>query len=165
MSEKSWKNWLGELIINRALFLLQNQCGKGYYKAEHLYLHLQLHDKNFWRQCDHCDFKTKSRNTISSHVQRHFKESNRRYMCSQCPKSFAINGELKKHTFLLHKQSDKGCYYCTGCEFCFLFKSEYKQHVDKCNGPTGKKWPIHSTRIRRVDVHKDCQILQLPKNY
>lgn len=123
-----------------------------------------MHDKNFWRQCDHCAFKTKSRNTIANHIQRHFKDSNK-FMCSQCPKSFAISALLRKHSFLLHKQCESGCYYCKNCNYCFLFKTEYKQHIDKkCNGPTGKKWPIHSTRIRRNDLHRDCQIIELPKN-
>lgn len=77
--------------------------------------------------------------------------------CNICGK--LVNAcALKKHIFLIHKQTTKPCNYCRTCDYVFLFEKEFLYHVDKCNGIDGKKIPADATRIRRADLDPKCHI-------
>lgn len=106
--------------------------------------------------CDLCGFKGKNKALIWSHMRKHCDTS--KAVCEFC--SIKV-WDLKCHYFRVHKSSEAGCYYCKTCDYCFLHRSQFLQHINRCNGPNGKKYPADSVRIPRKELDPSCRIRTL----
>jgi hypothetical protein len=130
-------------------------CGKGYYKRESFDFHMTTHSE-IYLFCDLCDYKAQNKSLLQHHMKKHCNE--RRPVCDICSKTV---WNLDNHIFSVHKTAKRGCYHCKSCDFCFVHRFQFKLHVPKCNGPTGKKYPPDSVRIPRSELDPSCQINEI----
>jgi hypothetical protein len=131
-------------------------CGKGFYRWESWWLHKQeQHGEIVWRYCDLCDYKGKSKALLSTHMKKHSSELHP--VCDICSKTVRC---IDNHIFSVHKTAELGCYYCRSCDFCFAHRFQFKLHVPRCNGPTGKKYPSDSLRIPRSELDPNCRVIE-----
>ena len=68
-------------------------------------------EKQELQQCQECDYRATRKENIKAHVLRiHRKEFN--FKCSQCPKQYVINSELRFHIQSFHQEKNIKCPHC-----------------------------------------------------
>lgn len=138
-------------------YLIQTNCGKGFFKKELYELHMRHHDDNFWMYCDLCEYKCKIKNSMSIHLKHHL--DIRPYVCDKCSKSFHKSNALSQHIFQVHKTTNKGCYRCEKCNYCFLHRRDIIRHNVYCEGQS--KNPVNCPRVKYSDLDPNCVIKEL----
>lgn len=132
-------------------------CGKGFFKKELYDLHMRQHDDNFWLFCDHCAYRCKIKSLMTTHLKHHF--GIRPFVCDKCSKPFHKSNALNQHIFQVHKTTNKGCYRCEKCDYCFLHRRDIIRHNVYCEGQS--KNPINCPRVRFSELDPSCVIKEL----
>lgn len=132
-------------------------CGKGFFKKELYDLHMRTHDDNFWLLCDHCEYKSKAKCLMTTHLKHHF--GIRPFVCDKCSKPFHKSNALNQHMFQVHKTTNKGCYRCEKCDYCFLHRRDIIRHNFYCEGQS--KNPVNCPRVRFAELDPNCVIKEL----
>jgi KRAB domain-containing zinc finger protein len=136
---------------------LCTSCGKGFFKKELYDLHMRSHDDNFWLYCDHCEYKSKAKCLMTTHLKHHF--GIRPFVCDKCSKPFHKSNALNQHMFQVHKTTNKGCYRCEKCDYCFLHRRDIIRHNVYCEGQS--KNPVNCPRVRFAELDPACVIKEL----
>ena len=130
-------------------------CGLMFNTPSTLQKHLYMH-KELKYPCPHCECKFPFESDLNVHVIKH--ESDRKYNCKECSKSFFMKGDLIKHeqvhkkivwkcslyTYEMydnrnlkahqHRHSNLKPYLCTYCLKLFRYPEQLKRHHSKsCN--------------------------------
>ena len=97
---------------------------------------METNDKKMQlQQCQECDYRATRKENIKAHVLRiHRKEFN--FKCSQCPKQYVINSELRFHIQSFHQEKNIKCPHC---EATFSVKKYLKVHLRLQHSPESNK--------------------------
>ncbi|KAK3596662.1 hypothetical protein CHS0354_006216 [Potamilus streckersoni] len=99
-------------------------CSKGFFYAEKLQVHLQIHSGQRPYVCTVCGKKSKKIGDMYRHLRIHTGE--KPYECQVCGKGFAQNGNLKDH---MKKHTGEKMFKCPQCEQRFSRKVLLRQHM------------------------------------
>ncbi|XP_052815985.1 zinc finger protein 45-like [Mya arenaria] len=102
-------------------------CCKGFFHAEKLQVHLQIHSGQRPFVCTVCGRKVKKIGDMYRHLRTHTGE--KPYKCQVCGKGFAQNGNLKDHMKVHTGEKPHACELC-GKDFArkILLKEHIKNH-------------------------------------
>ena len=67
-------------------------------------------------KCDHCDFYTNRKDTLSRHKKKHDYEIEAgpsKFTCPKCPKQFLEKKNLNKHIMSIHSENKFKCHQCS----------------------------------------------------
>lgn len=103
-------------------------------KYSHLQICGPLKEKLVCLSCDHCQFKTYSKNSLAVHIEgRHTLWGVNLNKCKKCGKNFSRKGTLKSHLKLCGKSEEFKRslmpYSCDHCEFKAKSKIDISQHL------------------------------------
>ena len=101
-----------------------DQCPHKARDATRLAMHKQTAHSDIEIKCDLCDFICKHKIFLKRHI--HLMHEERKFVCQQCGRNFALQGTLNRHLRETHTN-----FVCDQCEFTSTNKETFKRHVDK----------------------------------
>ena len=115
-------------------------CGKECYNKESLKDHLNTaHDVGEGSfSCKFCEFTSKSKSSLKSHIQAKHKVENHK-QCPYCEYHTHMIHRIQVHIDSKHPEHDKKRFNCDHCSRRFIFENSLKHHMETIrNGP--KNW-------------------------
>jgi hypothetical protein len=116
-------------------------------------------------KCDHCDYRSAMKQTLTSHVRIVHEKEKHQHFCSVCGKKFANRTLAAKHEEVVHfskeppEQVDQKQYECNKCGAKQMTDKNYKKHLRIVHGEhpddsvTCDKCGKSFTNLRRCRDH------------
>ena len=120
-------------------FLPCHVCGKDFSKTAYLNKHLKIHDEISVHNCNLCDKKFKTKQSLYQHKQSHVSRNNISCHKEGCNRLFTTKQGLDKHVNTKHKYVT---FPCPNCDKKFSCENYCKEHMRKCKKTKKRKVPV-----------------------
>ena len=97
----------------------------------------QLYAKN--EKCSECDFQATRKESVKRHVLQIHKQEFK-FRCSECPKKYAVRGELNFHIQSFHEEKNLKCPDCDKTYSVKKYLAKHMKLIHKNNGESVKKY-------------------------